>query len=1387
MAIDNPSRAEIEAYARQRAQERGLDPDLIARQIQQESGYNPRAVSSAGARGLMQLMPGTARDLGVDPDDWRQNIDGGVTYMAQMRDRYNGDTELMLAAYNAGPGNADRRGRDWSQYAPETRNYVRALAGTDTGGEGQSGGDGPVRQHRLPSGEVIDLRGPGTPVDQVAGGVREGDVVVDGRVYRRAAPRLAMSIVEPILDMAYQRRTEARERQADDQREADLQAQAAAERAAQQPQEENGFSFGDVLEDLGRGIFAEGGQAVISGVKRAINETGDLIDELGDGLTNLLGGPGYLSDEVARAAGEERHGFRWFRPGEYEDIERRAQAATGREADFLSGARLPTNEGERPETVTGRFIEGVSQFATGFVGGNKVLQGWRTATRGGQVVRAMAAGAIADFAVWDGNEERLSNLLAEYAPDAVAPVFEFLAAREEDPELVGRLRGVLEGAGLGLAADAILEGIRALRLARQARREAAAVAEAEGGQVPIDMPPAQAVAEGEAGQARVREALGNPEGPRFRVRQERAAASTDGAEGLAADIAGAGARDNVFDINLARIETPEDVRSTIAGMADRFRADVDLARRATRSWEETRAAAEGVDWVESMAARRPGQALNAEEILAYRQATNSAAERLLGLARQVEADAAAGRTDVANQYAFRKAAATYHAIQMEMMGARAEAGRALQAFQIPAGSPERWLRQVDALLAEGGGRRSAVDLARAVRQAAAKGDVALNETIRGGALARTGDMIKLVYTNGLLSGVGTPIVNLIGNGASMFLNVMARAVSPRLARAFGGQSATQIGEASALVFGYQQALRDIFRLNPFDAAARIADNGGEALRREGIWRGLAPGLDDAIPEGISLRAEREEAGQLAGQTARRPLSAGAWGVAEDTLLGRFLDVLQLVVESPSNINALSDDFFKVISARGELHAQAWRQTLAEGLEGEAARARLAELINNPTDEMLEAAEREMHDLTFTRDISVRQFQDGRSNPPRFTIADQIAGLRGAMDSVPGAPLGTVLLPFVKTPANLISMAMQYSPLAPFSRRFRDALNAGGAAAELAKAKLAVGSALWSVWIGMALDGEITGAGPANTGQRDAMMRETDDGVLFQPYSVRIGGRWWSYERADPLGTGLSLVASMAELVNNADWDAERIDGFGEIGAHVIAALGEAFFDKTMLRSALEATTAMASGRPADAERLLGQRLAAFIPGSSGLRMFRRGTDEYLRETSSVVDTMRNTVPLLSQDLPVQRDLWGRPRTYQSGLGVLYDAITPVQTREAGGSAIDLEILSNGIPLQMPAASLTVMGETVSLRNRRDIYSDFVMLAGQPAFEHLNAVVEGTHPDSEFYYSLTPGPDGGQAEYIRGVVNDYRDQARAQVTELYAADLERMAAERIRRREGRTGR
>ncbi len=127
--------ARLDGIIRQNGARHGVDPYLIFCVMEQESHFNSKAVSPAGARGLMQLMPGTAARFGVrNSHDAAQNVSGGTRYLKELMRRFNGNVTLVLAGYNAGEGNVMRYGYRVPPFR-ETRNYVRRVGGRYGEGE----------------------------------------------------------------------------------------------------------------------------------------------------------------------------------------------------------------------------------------------------------------------------------------------------------------------------------------------------------------------------------------------------------------------------------------------------------------------------------------------------------------------------------------------------------------------------------------------------------------------------------------------------------------------------------------------------------------------------------------------------------------------------------------------------------------------------------------------------------------------------------------------------------------------------------------------------------------------------------------------------------------------------------------------------------------------------------------------------------------------------------------------------------------------------------------------------------------------------------------------------------------------------------------------------
>jgi len=157
------SKDQVFEFARQEAIRQGVSPDLVVNMVKTESGGRINAVSNKGARGPMQLMPATAKELGVDINNWQDNIRGGVKYINQMLNQF-GDPRLAVAAYNAGPG-AVRRAGGIPEFK-ETQNYVQKVLGTNMARE--------INAQEF--GLQFDQLQPQAPVQPQTGGPREVDL-----------------------------------------------------------------------------------------------------------------------------------------------------------------------------------------------------------------------------------------------------------------------------------------------------------------------------------------------------------------------------------------------------------------------------------------------------------------------------------------------------------------------------------------------------------------------------------------------------------------------------------------------------------------------------------------------------------------------------------------------------------------------------------------------------------------------------------------------------------------------------------------------------------------------------------------------------------------------------------------------------------------------------------------------------------------------------------------------------------------------------------------------------------------------------------------------------------------------------------------------------------
>jgi hypothetical protein len=1076
-----------------------------------------------------------------------------------------------------------------------------------------------------------------------------------------------------------------------------------------------------VVGDVARGVV-ELPRALFTGVRDAAQETLNLFGDIGDWVENQVQTGGF---EISREG---------IKPISYEEL--RTLRAQGRDVSSQVTLKRITGGVEDPQSTTGKAVKGISQFVAGFVGASKAVKALKPATRAGRVAKAAGTGAVVDFTVFDPQEERLSNLLQE-VPVLKNPVTDFLAADPKDSNAEGRFKNAIEGLGVGVAVDGLMLGLKTLRQARIARlrqeeiakaREAAgveaqrpAVDETAFRNLGDDAPDAPLV-----GVAKRQEAPKAPETPAAapgvlvaggaqpaQLKAARAAAATEGV--TPAQVVGEGGtgvprgtEPGQVYVNFARINAPEDVQTVIKDMADKFAPQVETAQRGVRSFAEIELDAQQVNAWDVLMARRKGDPLNAEQSVAARQLWAASGSKLSEVAKE-----AATNPSEANLFAFRKMLATHYAIQNEVIAARTETARALASWRIPAGGSAERFRDISQAIEANGGAAVTRDMADRVAKLANAGMYQeLDTFVQRGVLARTGDAMQEAWIMGLLSGPKTHIVNVMSNSAVVFMQMYERKVASTVSSILGNSGGVQAGEAMTQWFGLTQSFKDGLRY-----AAKAAKTGETGFGMNKI----------ELPQTAAITSD-------------------AFNLSSQTWAGRAVDGLGNIIRVPGRALAAQDEFFKTIGYRMELNAQALRQAAGEVHSGlipaDGLKARVAELLENPPENLRMSAVDQALYQTFT------------NSPGK--LAQSLQSLKAQY------PALTVILPFVRTPANILKFTFERTPLAPLMASVRADLSAGGARQELALARLSTGTALMMVAADMAMSGIVSGSGPKDTRERQALER-----TGWQRNSIKIGDRWYAYNRLDPAGSLLGLAAEMVEILNNSE-DEDTEESVGEAAVAAVASISATVMSKTYLSGLADLFEAISDPKrytESFVQRLVGSTVPAIVGEAA------RAADPYGREVFNMLDAIKRRVPGLSDDLPLRRDLWGRPVSHQSGLGWAYDVFSPIYTKPARNEPIDEEMLRLGKAVSMPSKKATFQGVNIDLNAYPGAYSRYVELAGNElkhpnydmgAKDLLNAVVSGEHFLSEIYNQGTDGVDGTKAEIIDAIVGEYRKLAREQV-------------------------
>lgn len=988
-------------------------------------------------------------------------------------------------------------------------------------------------------------------------------------------------------------------------------------------------------------------------------------------------------------------------------------------------------------TFVANATRGIAQFTTGLLIAKRLpgLGALGATGSTGAYASTAIAGAIAQGVAFDPHAARLSNLVEQF-PRLRNPVTSFLQAKPGDSGAEGRFKNALEGLGLGIGVDAFVKGVKLVRAGILAKTATTAAEGTEGGAKGAVDGANQLLGQLRDAKDELTSLVGNADEPLLQTRAVDEALQGPEAAKAVAHASGQGG--DVF-VNWARINTPDDVKAVIQDLADAGAEGISTAARGKRSWTMTRLSAEQENAWQLLAERRAGEPLNAEQSLAVRELWVRSGSKLQELARAVTADPGSE----AKQIAFNKLMAIHVAVQEQVLAARTETARALNAWKIPAGEGADLLGQFDALktLTQARGT-STVEIAAKVRALGDAGFVGETDTFLRRVLSeQSAHAVKQWFYFSALSRPVTHMRNLIGTSMNLGMEVLERRGAAWIGKALGDQHVAD-EEAAVMLASAPQSFRDAFRLSArtgeildaMDGQAAAAGAAGDLAKTArggmgGFWRVLGGG-ESSFGAGAKVGDVLQGGDFAAERFALDPAS----------MQGRAFEALDAITTVPRKLLAATDEVTSGVAFNSEMQALATRQAMQEVRSGviakEAASDRVAQLLTNDDDVMRLGAQ------LFARRATL-------NDPlPSTNLAQALARL----SRVP--ILGQLTVPFPRITYMTQREFLKRTPAALFSKGFYAELAKGGAARDIALSKLALGSALLAGLADLGLSNFVTGRGP-----QDPRARASLEAMGWQPYSVKVPVgdgqyRYFSLRGLEPISSAVAFAGDLGELLRYTDWSDPNKE-IQDLGTQSMFALATQMTAGPFVQGMSNFFDAMSD--PQRYGTKFFERTVAGLAVPGIVSAWEPALDPTMRDVYSTLDAIKAKTPGLSKDLPARLDIWGREVSAASGFGGLYDAISPIASRGQHMAPIDRELERLGHYVGKPARSQSFQGITLNMTQFPKEYEELTKLSGAPAFEALNDIV--SQPG---YQALSDGPDGGKAALIDSVLARYRDAAKEQL-------------------------